>query len=72
MGEPKAATRKRGTCPACKERALVPILYGALPDSLAADRERGDVIWGGFALKPGSPRWMCGACKKGFRTDELK
>jgi hypothetical protein len=71
-GEPKAATRKRGVCPSCKERALVPILYGVLPDSLAEDRERGDVIWGGFALPRGSPRWKCGACNGSFRTSELK
>ncbi len=72
MCEPKAATGKRGVCPSCKERALVPILYGVLPDSLAEDRERGDVIWGGFALPRGSPRWKCGACNGSFRTSELK
>jgi len=56
-------------CPDCKEWALVPILYGPLPDSLLEDRERGDLFWGGLSVKRDSPRWKCGACHGSFRSD---
>lgn len=68
--EPVDKTRRRKRpCPVCKELALVPILYGPLPDSLTEDRERGDLFWGGLSLKRGNPRWKCGACHRSFRTD---
>jgi hypothetical protein len=72
MAERKTAGEsKRGRCPACKEKSLVPILYGPLPDSLAADRERGDVYWGGLERPPDSPRWKCVVCHRSFSNDEV-
>jgi ribosomal protein S27AE len=62
----------RRLCPNCKERALVPILYGPLPDSLTADRERGVFFWGGPVLRRDSPRWKCGRCQGSFPTEAVR
>jgi ribosomal protein L37AE/L43A len=62
----KVRSGKRRRCPACGELALVPILYGPLPESLSADRERGDLVWGGMVRRKHSPRWKCHACEKSF------
>ena len=69
MPEKNDKYRRQRICPACKEHALVPILYGPLPDSLAPDRDRGDVFWGGLVMKPDSPRWKWRACQRSFPAD---
>jgi ribosomal protein S27AE len=66
MDEPKDAKNRKRRCPACQESELVPILYGPLPDSLGADRDRGAFFWGGLVMKPDSPRWKCGHCQTSF------
>ena len=71
MAGEKSTNHKHPVCPACKEYALVPILYGPLPDSLAEDRDRGDVVWGGYAKKRGSPRWKCSACGRTFGAKDV-
>jgi hypothetical protein len=63
--------RTRGSCPKCRENALVPILYGPLPDSLTPDRERGAFFWGGLVQKRDSPRWKCSRCHETFPAEAV-
>jgi hypothetical protein len=71
MPEANRASRRKQECPSCRERALVPILYGPLPESLSEDRRRGDFYWGGLSMKRGSPRWKCGSCQESFPADAV-
>jgi ribosomal protein L37AE/L43A len=71
MAEQKDANRGKHRCPACKEKEIVPILYGPLPDSLTADRDRGAFFWGGLVMRPDSPRWKCGHCQRSFPADAV-
>jgi hypothetical protein len=66
MAEPKNPGAGKKRCPTCNANALVPILYGPLPESLSDDQKRGAFFWGGMVLRPGSPRWKCGACQRSF------
>ena len=59
-------------CPACGEIAVVPVLYGPLPESLTEDHQAGHFRWGGLVLRPDSPRWICGACERDFASDAIR
>lgn len=67
--ERKREASRRFSCPVCDEGALVPILYGPLPESLDEDRERGNLFWGGLSMRRGSPRWKCASCHRSFGKD---
>ena len=53
----------RPTCPECRSREVIPIVYG-LPSVEVAERD--GIELGGCIVDPESPRWRCRGCGEGF------
>ena len=54
-------------CPGCKDRGVVPIVYGYPSEELVREAELGLVELGGCMPEDKDPRWACTKCGARWR-----
>ncbi len=60
-------TKMTPTCPKCKSKKVLPIVYGLPDKNLAREAEQGKVVLGGCCIGDDDPRWSCGDCGNEWR-----
>jgi len=64
------AMAEKKKCPICGALAVVPIVYGLPPKSLAERARRGEILLGGCVVRGNDPQWGCRACGAKFHSPD--